>query len=283
MNASTTNAGLLAKDVHVRFVRVTVFISGWLLVLLGAWMCGRRAFGGLQRPLPFVGFCILALLVVGLVSFIRIGWFCSIPQQVAYRKWKWFGIVVPAIGVGLLVASVSLPSSSALGLVACWTIVLGVEFSWAFLVFRRPNNLNISRVFQRLGQPRTSIPKTTHDNVEPVLDDDSAADEFEAGFSQSLTRKTLPAGTEEITGLLRGQFSPNQRSENLHVAFCPPLDTIPKIDCFQVSGAPARIKIGDVQTFGARFELKLKSSHNEDSEVVIHFVAQTTSDEQTAT
>jgi hypothetical protein len=281
LNASTANTGSFVKDVHVRFVHATVFVGGWLLVLLGVWMCGRRVLGGIERPLSAAGFFVLAFVVVCLASLLRLGWFWSVPEKIAYRQWKWFGIVVPAVGASLLVASISLPSSPIFGLALCWIVIVCAELLWAIVLLPNPNKTQFWLTFLR-GNSHASPDSSREDRVDRdasdvVTEDAVNAMISEEGLSQSLTRKTLADGTEEISGVLCGRFNPKQRSENLHVAFCPPLDEVPTIDFSQLSGAPARIKLGEIQTFGARFELRLSSAHTEESEVVIHFVAQTPS------
>lgn len=90
---------------------------------------------------------------------------------------------------------------------------------------------------------------------------------------QQLTRTKPPDGPEMIVGWLRLPLAPGQRSGVLHVAFCPPLEGRPTIEFEQVEGPPARIKLTQAFSYGARFDLKLTQPAEEADAVVVQFAA----------
>lgn len=91
--------------------------------------------------------------------------------------------------------------------------------------------------------------------------------------TQSLVRTTSADGSETITGQLRAVLRPGERTTFLHVAFCPPLPSVPQIKFHQIAGAAAEIKLTQSQTYGARFDLRLLREFSTAAEVQIKFTA----------
>ena len=81
------------------------------------------------------------------------------------------------------------------------------------------------------------------------------------------------AETESIFGTLSAEFQPNERTQTLHIAFCPPLATVPHIDVEQIEGADATIKVTNVLRHGARFEIRLIKESPEKTIVTLEFAA----------
>lgn len=77
-----------------------------------------------------------------------------------------------------------------------------------------------------------------------------------------------------LRGTLQTAFAPGQRTAFAHVAFCPPFAMLPQLEFRQVDGPAARIKLGQLQTYGARFELKLIEASDDSATVGIEFTAQ---------
>ena len=84
------------------------------------------------------------------------------------------------------------------------------------------------------------------------------ADERE--IVQKLVRRQISAdGAERIEGTLRCEFAPGQRTAMAHVAFCPPLPALPKIDA-RLSTPPSvegTCKVAELYVHAARFEVRL--------------------------
>lgn len=111
------------------------------------------------------------------------------------------------------------------------------------------------------------------DELETQVDLELSGEEGAANIVQQLTRRSDSNGIESINGFLRGTFAADERSLNLHVGFCPPLEHRPHLEVIQVAGPEATIKIGESQTYGARLELRLQRSSHDPVDVTVHFNA----------
>ena len=89
------------------------------------------------------------------------------------------------------------------------------------------------------------------------------------GVYQQITRARLEDGAEILSGLLRGSFAPGERSQSLHVAFCPPLEQVPAVKVVQISGPHASLKTAEARTYGVRLDLRLPEAHSEPVSVIV--------------
>jgi hypothetical protein len=64
-----------------------------------------------------------------------------------------------------------------------------------------------------------------------------------------------------------------QRVHHLHVAFCPPLAGVPEFACEQTDGPESTLTAGQVETYGARIDLRLAAPAGEGESVVVEFYA----------
>jgi len=85
---------------------------------------------------------------------------------------------------------------------------------------------------------------------------------------QSWTRFSDVSG-ESITAFERVLFEPRQRNQTIHFSFVPSLIAIPEITTQIIEGPPATIRLDEIQTFGARLELKLSQKYEEPVELII--------------
>ena len=84
-------------------------------------------------------------------------------------------------------------------------------------------------------------------------------------------------------GWLRATFEAGQRTESIHVAFCPPFLQTPKMHVEQLDGPTTRIKVAQLLPYGARLELRLaEASGNAVVEAIIGFSAFETPDQDAA-
>ena len=99
-------------------------------------------------------------------------------------------------------------------------------------------------------------------NSEPVAD---------PHITQQFTRRETAEGDDLVEGWLRAPLGPGQRTTHVHISFCPPFESIPELEFEQADGQPARVKLGQVLAYGARFEVKLDAIGP--AEVLIAFSA----------
>ncbi|NLF08575.1 MAG: hypothetical protein GX594_11425, partial [Pirellulaceae bacterium] len=57
------------------------------------------------------------------------------------------------------------------------------------------------------------------------------------------------------------------------LAFCPPLDSTPKVEIEQIGGPAARIKTAQVLPYGVRLDVKLATSYDESTEILMRLSA----------
>lgn len=90
---------------------------------------------------------------------------------------------------------------------------------------------------------------------------------------QQLVRGRDAAGREIVAGTLRLILPRGSQHATAHVAFCPPLQGIPQVQCQQQSGPQARLKVTQAAPFGARLEANLPRPANSGTTVCVHFTA----------
>jgi hypothetical protein len=247
----------------------------WFAAIVLVILCGvlliRRIEGALQQPLGMVG-----LISVGIVA----AAVASLLHLIADRHWDAATSslenrarqAVPTLGLVLLAASLSMPGSPTVALVIFWVVLAGVETLWwnRTLARRAPGTRESAR--EALDPSPTPVAVHSLEVEAPSAWDDDL--ELPTEVTQQLTRVCGEGGTEIVFGLLRGSFQAGERSQNLHLAFCPPLESRPEMTVDQVSGPAARIKTAQVEPYGVRLELRLTSRSDQAETVVIRFEAE---------
>lgn len=90
---------------------------------------------------------------------------------------------------------------------------------------------------------------------------------------QQLRRSTTRDGVDVLRGSLCATFPPGLRSLSVHVAFCPAFVERPRMEFRQTSGPAARVKLAQLLSFGARFDIKLAALSQVDETVVLEISA----------
>lgn len=271
-----------ARTYAPRLGRLSVELARWTapwlataLLLTAAILGSRRLAGVLLEPLGFVSLLAVALSVGAMALIGRKAWRFG---QTSARA----GVPDPLVGllfstaVFATGAAVSLPDTSAGGLVALWLILAGEE-AWAWRPSRwrrifpfsgRAASADSALPVERsLAAPVTHRPQTLP--LEPIGDGPP-----DAHVTQQLTRLRTSDGTELLAGWLRVPLAAGQRTANVHVAFCPPFSHVPRATIEQTDGPAARIKTVQVLSFGARFDLKLVETSEISSTVLLRFSAE---------
>ena len=173
-------------------------------------------------------------------------------------------LLSPVAAVGLTIALCSWPASSN---VLCWSALLVSEGVWAGWSVRR-------WATRRAAHTLPTVPSTPLPERETIPQRDLSlvveGEELpEAVFHQS-SRARNAEGGEVLEFYCRSVFPPAERSQTVHLAFCPPLDNIPSLKVDHFAGSPASFKIAEVQSYGARIEVRLAGIRDHRQEVVIH-------------
>ena len=184
------------------------------------------------------------------------------------RQLRLLLFLLPALGVLAIGISLSLHSTPVWPLLLLWLAILAEEAAWWAILWRGTRQLAPAR-----SNGDQSPPSITETSEEPVDDAGLNGESLPPNVVQQITRVREPGGEESLHGVLRGTFSPGERTQNLHLAFCPPLVSRPEFSFEQVDGPPTTIKAAQVETFGARLEVRLDAAYAEPADVLVEFSA----------
>ena len=228
----------------------------WGLVLL---FLARRLSGGLIDPLPTAA---AALVSLSLAATAVIGRTAGLLSWLMHRNraepWlAWTLLLLPGLACYLAAIAISLPQTTAaadawlylpLSLVEALSLALG---AW---VIRHGDRC--ARWLRRPGVASPKLSKATRRTVEAGTP--GYGEPLPTGVTQRLVRLRLPDGHDAYQGTVRVEFTAGQRTEVLHVAFCPPFEATPRWTAKVVGGPALAIKQVQVFPYGARLELRLQ-------------------------
>jgi hypothetical protein len=237
--------------------------AAWLARLLVAFLALaavvlvlRRMAGALNGP-PEIGVLLLATLAVLATT---------VAARLLLRHSGERTITVSAgisVAVLAVAAALSFRAGGKTALTLLWLPLLAAE-TWAW--------------WQRLRRPR----RAAHGMLRPTpsadvlhLDPDDFHEEATPAedVCQRLTLQRAANGGLVLSGWLRTRFDAGQRSEHVHVAFCPPFANTPQLAVQQRGGPTARVKTAQLLPCGARLDLKLAAASAEPQSVLLWFTA----------
>jgi len=268
-----------------------------LLGLLAAVLLWRRLAGALSAPLATPAMFAFGATLTALAALLRLAWHGGnrggshrTAQSASILSSARSGMLVDCGVSGLVVvvaASISLPKSTVTGLLLLWAPPLLGECVWwtaALGGFRR-QRIGRSGWLGRLGHQgiapadqtarSASIAAVSEQALaqqavsQPVVSEQAVSEQT----VQHIIRTRSADGKEKLTGWLRLDFAPGQRTAVAHVAFCPPLDGQPVLTVRQRSGPACRVKTAQVVPFGVRVELRLVQEYAQPQQVVLELEA----------
>jgi len=264
---------------------VLLAVAGSLFAMSGVFLI-RRLMGAFGQPLTPAALIILAATMTVLVASVRALWRGAGKSDMESVRGS--GLLLDAIlslGVFCLAASLSLPGSAAVPLGVFWCLFIAAELvTWSPYCRRlvRRRRMHSDNNSERVDETPITIDEpprrlSTGTLYESEMDDEEGEDdEFELlppGVSQRMTRAREENGMEVVYGVVRCGFAAGQRQQNLHIAFCPPLENIPELTTDQIDGPIVRIKPSMVETYGAGLEVKLQALCSEPTNVQVLFYA----------
>jgi hypothetical protein len=190
------------------------------------------------------------------------------------------------LGGSLLIfaAALTLPGADTVTLSFFWLFLLAEEiWIWQSRAVRlirrlsgkkapfRPIRVDVAQSLLPHLEPIQTIPAA---DAEPLSTPAWPAKDV----TQQLVRSVAADGSELISGWLRLNFAPGQRTGNIHIAFCPPFARTPELSVAQLNGPQSRIKIAQLLPYGARLELKLVAFSPESTAVLLQFSARATAE-----
>jgi hypothetical protein len=178
----------------------------------------------------------------------------------------------PGLSAGVVGLAAALTPLSGVA-VPLWLLVLAEEaYAWRPWA-AAPRNRLASRAAGTVAPPSAPALQASEPPVEaePAAEGESTSDD--PRLRQQVWRVRLEQGQEQVGGWQRASIPAGGQSAAIHVAFCPPLAGAPRIDFEQVDGPPAQVKLAAAQTFGARFDVRLRSPAAEACDVTVEFRA----------
>ena len=174
-------------------------------------------------------------------------------------------VILPTVAILCVGFALSTAGASTWAIGTVWIVIVTAELAWWIADSRISRTLHTARD----GSLRPDRRNGRQPEDENLLADDDG--ELDARVVQQLTRFRDDGGMELISGVLRGEFAAGERTHNLHVAFCPPLDYEPQVIAHQLDGAPVIVKVAQVEEFGARIELQLTGKIDASEPPTIYF------------
>ncbi len=245
-----------SSPTSVVLIRGTVLSAVGSLCVVGTLLLVRRLQGGLTQPLAAGTLSlVVGVLLLGGCGLIRSRDRCGSLFATTY--WRWLPWIFWVASL-LLVATLSLPGTSFAGLGLLWLAAVALTAYLGVAEYRSSAPADDSSG-QLLGeQTEESLPET----------------EFPAGVQQELLRRVDPTIGVIIEGRMRAEFAVGQRTASVHVAFCPPLSSVPAVSVEQMNGPAATAKVGLVLGHGARIDVRLEQPAKYRTDVVLAVYAQ---------
>lgn len=222
-------------------------------LLLSVVLVLRGLLGALEEP-QSAGFLIAAAAVAELLaSVFRYVWRHLHPNTVRATKLL-VQLVLPSFCVVCLALAFSMTGVGNWAVATLWLIVASGELCWWY------PEISGLRIRQSEHRQQESLTAAAASALAPFDEPIEEGEEVAANVIQQMTRSRDDAGVEAISGILRAEFAPHERTRNLHVAFCPPLPYEPEVVAHQLDGPPVTIKVGQREVFGTRIELRLDNA-----------------------
>ncbi len=246
------------------FVRAGAIALAVGLVIFAVLLFVRRITGAFDRVLPDGVFIASIAIIVVWAAAIRLATAMPVRDSERTAEQRFLDwsptLALPLIGVAMAV-----PGTSAVAILAAGALVAGEEY-WAARFAPR------SKVQRKADRLIGIVARGDGNLAAPVID---GAIDRELWQEQRRFR----CETEEmISGVIRCRIAPNDRLSIEHVAFCPPLATVPQVELEPVDGAACSVSPTHVFRYGARIEIKLDDASDRPTECLIAFEARSVLD-----
>lgn len=93
--------------------------------------------------------------------------------------------------------------------------------------------------------------------------------------SQWMTRTDSPTGEIMLEGVTVAEFALGQQRTVVHLAFCPPLPSVPRFECEPTGGENVRLKLGAVYPHGVRIDVSRSTEQVDACQIGIGYFAHT--------
>ena len=254
---------LIGRALH--WIAATGTCLLWSLALL---LMARRIGGGLIEPLGAATAVALSLGLGAAALLIRaaviVVWLAR-PQSMTRGKLATF-LLAPGVACYFLAVAITLPGTTTATALGLYLSLLLFEIgSLAMVAWGVTHGVRFARP--------TWLRAVSHDRERPPSAVSADEESLPAGVTQQLVRRRTAEGCDAIHGTMRVRFAAYQRTEVLHVAFCPPFNVNPRWTAKALSGPALTIKQAQVFPYGARIEVRLNESPLAPVESLVSFTA----------
>ena len=246
-----------------RIARQTLALGAALVLFLCVVIVVRGLLGTFEAPESAAFPVFVAALAELLASAYRVVWSRLYPHATRLHT-RLARLGIPSICVVCVAVAMSTTHGSGWAVSTLWLFVALSEIAWWYPETRLTGRRSLERLATVAEEP-AEAGKTS-----------SAFDEQEIAphVTQQMTRSRNDEGVEVISGVLRAEFAPGERTHNLHVAFCPPLMYEPQVVTHQLDGSPMTVKVAQSEIFGIRIELRLTSAAQLSESATFYFEVQ---------
>jgi len=232
-----------------RHLRAAIWLSIVLLAGCVAFLLTwRRIAGALSDSLSGVQLVAAAIALLFTAAMLR--------RLAPARMETTAEFFLPGIAALLLLAAITLPETPAWGIATAWLLFVAGE-AGAWLLFHPPGAVlrHIRREGRTVGE-------------EPGIAEEPA---IPPGLVQQVTR-VREGDHESIHALFETCIAAGDRLGVTHLAFCPPLAARPELTAHVVESDDAEVRITQIETFGARLEVRFTQASNEPRRVIVETI-----------
>jgi hypothetical protein len=285
---SVTDSPLHARS-HGGWLRWSALFVLGMVAFTGVTLVWRRMAGALDKPLPTSTLFVCGAFLCGVVLAARWAWWSNVDRS-KHRVIDSLVAWGPSVFLSAGAAALSVPGTSLFALLLLWLLVIAGEIAaW----FRRN-----AEQFRRTGaelretesreDPRSAVavlpdvdggedlPAEPFSDEAPAMSEPSAPTDDPAPddlVSQRFVRYQGADAEDVFSGWLRVPMAAGSRAAAAHIAFCPAFARAPVVEVEQEDGPPSRIQAAQVLPYGARLDIKLNHTTEEEASVLLRFTA----------
>ncbi len=270
-----TTAASPAKHVSPssREFHIALVAAGSLAFIFAALiLAARRVSGGLEIPLSGGPLILLGVLFPSAAAAVRWALVDAIRRYggaVAHRRTGLVALWGPTVVLLAMAVAVTLPGTPRNAATIFWIAVVALDATAWWIVVRNQRSSLTQRNTELKTAPSLIDRAALVDETDIMTDAESLAH----GVTQRIDRGIDADGREYCHGWIRKCFAERQRTELVHIAFCPPFSTTPQMHIEQADGPELQLKTSQVLPYGARLEIRLARAASEPIETLIEFSA----------
>ncbi len=260
-------SGSLRPLAMARFARTWMSVlslcSGFLLLAFALLLLVRRFDGGLKIPLTSVELVGVGALLAFLAAVVHRG---AMVRWRGKPVWIWVFQLLLLVGLVASAIAVALPGSSLYGIWAMVALLTVEEGYWLRRVVRQHRGRG-----QKSWHPLYAGPKRIAIKREPAVSLESSS--LPEGVRHRIERTCDEQEGDICRGQVRSHFQLGQRTESIHLAFCPPFAVTPQLHAEQIDGPDATLKTMQILPYGARLEIRLSKTYTQPVQTMVEFSA----------